>query len=132
LPKKSPEDGAIALSGKWRTDNDGEVSAERQTSAQLQYHARSVYAVLSIDNPKKPVPVNLLQDGKPVSKEEAGVDIRFEGETPYVEVSEPRMYDLLKNREFGRHLLGLEPQAAGVSLHTFTFGNDCQQDFDHM
>jgi hypothetical protein len=89
-----------------------------------------VYAVLSANNPKKPVRVDLLQDDKPLDSTGAGVDVRFDSQGSYLEVSSPRMYYLVKNPAFGSHLLALEPQAANFELHSFTYGNNCQQDFE--
>lgn len=126
----NPADGKVMFSGKWITRGDGVTSDEKRGSAQLQYHARSVYAVLSVENPKKPARVYLVQDGKPLDKNEAGVDVQFDSQGSYVEVSTPRMYYLVKNMAFGAHLLGLEPQASGFDLHSFTYGNDCQQEFE--
>ncbi|MGH9691422.1 MAG: redoxin domain-containing protein [Candidatus Acidiferrales bacterium] len=127
-----PNDGRVMLSGKWRTAQDGVTSAAPQASAQLRYHARSVYAVLSLENSKHPVRVYLLQDGKPIPKSDAGVDVRFDSEGSYMDVDAPRMYYLLKNTSFGSHLLTLEPKDSGLDLHSFTYGNNCQQDFDQL
>ncbi|HWG59739.1 MAG TPA: redoxin domain-containing protein [Candidatus Acidoferrales bacterium] len=127
-----PKDGGVMLSGKWITAQDGVTSRGNDARAELRYHARSVYAVLSAGNPKKPVKVYVLQDGKPLSKNEAGVDVRFDAQGSYIEVSDPRMYYLLKNLAFGSHLLVLAPQAGGFSLHSFTYGNNCQQDFQPL
>jgi thiol-disulfide isomerase/thioredoxin len=126
--KGEPKDGGVMLEGRWVTAKDGVTSASKQSSVVLRYHARSVYAVLSVDNPKKPVRFYLLQDGKPLSKDEAAADVQFDAQGSYVEVSESRLYYLLKNAAFGSHLLTLEPQGKNFSLHSFTYGNDCQQD----
>lgn len=126
---REPNDGRVMLDGKWRMAKDGVTSDSKQGKAQLRYHARSIYAVLSVDNPKKPVRVNLLQDGKPLTQNDTGVDVKFDASGSYLEVDEPRMYYLIKNPELGSHLLTLEPQGNGFSLHSFTYGNNCQQDF---
>lgn len=126
----APTDGKVMLSGKWVPQQDGITSDEKHGTAQLRYHARSVYAVLSVENPKSPVRVNLLQDGKPLSQGNAGVDVHLDAQGSYLEVSSPRMYYLVNNPTFGAHLLELQPQAPGFVLHSFTYGNDCQQDFD--
>ena len=126
----TPSDGKIMFSGRWMVQQDGVTSDEKHGAAQLGYHARSVYAVLSVENPRKPVRVDVLQDGKPLPQNEAGVDVQFDSQGSYIEVSTPRMYYLVKNTAFGSHLLGLEPQAPGFDLHSFTYGNDCQQDFE--
>lgn len=118
------------LSGHWITQQDGVTSSDKHGQALLRYHARSVYAVLSVANPKKPVRVDLLQDGKPLDSTAAGVDVRFDNKGSYLEVSDPRMYYLVKNTAFGSHLLALQPEASDFALHSFTYGNDCQQDFE--
>ena len=125
-----PSDGRVMLSGKWRTERDGVISAGRQVTATIRYHARSAYAVLSLQNSKKPVRLLLMQDGKPLPQNAAGVDVRLDPQGSYLEVSEPRMYYLVQNPEFGAHLLTLEAQEKNLTLHTFTFGNNCQQQFE--
>ncbi len=124
-----PSDGRVMFSGRWRTDRDGVTSAGKQDEAVHRYHARSVYAVLSVENPKKPVRVYLEQDGRSLKQNEAGVDVRFDSQGSYLDVSEPRMYYLVQNPSFGSHLLTLEPQGKNLTLHSFTYGNDCQQKF---
>ena len=125
-----PQDGRVLLSGKWRPEQAGVISDSGKAKAELRYHARSVYSVLSVRNPKKPVRVYLLQDGKALLREDAGVDVQFDSQGSYIDVAEPRMYYLAKNTAFGSHLLTLEPQNRGLDLHSFTYGNDCQQNFD--
>jgi len=126
----APPDGKVMLSGRWTPLREGASSAEKHGEATLRYHARSVYAVLSVEDPKKPVRVYLLQDGKPLGQSESGMDVRFDSQGSFLEVGEPRMYYLVKNSTFGSHLLMLEPQAPLVTLHSFTYGNDCQQNFE--
>jgi len=129
-PDGTPADGKVMLSGRWITRQDGVISADKKSTAELRYHARSVYAVLSVTDPKKSVRVYLLQDGKPLDQSIAGVDVHFDAAGSYFEVSSPRMYYLVKNNAFGAHLLSLEPQQAEFVLHSFTYGNDCQQNFE--
>lgn len=125
-----PQDGRAMLSGKWTTEQDGVTSEDKEAEAELRYHARSAYAVLGVTNPKRPIRVYLLQDGKPLPQSEAGVDVQFDAQGAFLEVSNPRMYYLLKNDAFSSHLLTLQPQASGFVLHSFTYGNDCQQNFE--
>ncbi len=122
----APQDGGVVLGGKWETAHDGVTSKARDDTATLRYHARSVYSVLST---RKPVKVYVLQDGKPLAPAEAGVDVAFDSAGAYVEVNAPRMYDVVKNGNFGSHLLRLQPQGPGLTVHSFTYGNDCQQNF---
>lgn len=127
-----PQDGRILLDGKWLMARDGVTSESKQDKAELRYHARSVYAVLSVDNPKKPVRIDVLQDGKPLTQNEGGVDVHFDAQGSFVEVSEPRMYYLVKNPDLGSHLLTLQPQEHGLALHSYTYGNNCQQNFQQL
>jgi thiol-disulfide isomerase/thioredoxin len=126
----APADGKVMLSGRWITKQDGVTSDDKHDTAQLRYHARSVYAVLSVADPKKPVRVYLQQDGKPIDSSEAGVDVHSDAQGSYIDVISPRMYYLVKNAAFGSHLLSLAPERADFALHSFTYGNDCQQDFE--
>ena len=127
---KEPADGKVMLSGQWITQHDGATTAEKHGEAQLRYHALSVYAVVSAGNPKKPIRVDVLQDGKLLDRSEAGIDVRFDAQGSYLEVGSPRMYYLVKNAAFGSHLLALKPESSDFGLHSFTYGNNCQQDFE--
>jgi len=127
---REPADGRVILDGSWRTDHDGVTSTDKhENKATLRYHARSVYAVVSVENPKKPVRVDLLQDGSPLG-DAAGADIKTDGHGSYIEVAEPRMYYLIKNPALASHLLTLSPEGRDFTLHSFTYGNDCQQNFE--
>ncbi|HYL13119.1 MAG TPA: redoxin domain-containing protein [Terriglobales bacterium] len=126
---READDGRVLLEGKWRTEQEGVISAKEKGEVELRYHARSLYAVMSAADPKKPVRVYVLQDGKPLAKDEAAVDLQSDSQGSYIEVNEPRMYYVLKNTTFGSHLLTLKPQSTGFTLHSFTYGNNCQQDF---
>jgi thiol-disulfide isomerase/thioredoxin len=129
-----PPDGKVMFSGRWITSQDGVTSNEKHGTAQLRYHARSLYAVMSTANPKQSVRVYILQDGKPLNhndaQSDAGVDVKFDAQGSYLDINSPRMYYLVKNPAFGSHLIELQPQAPDFVLHSFTYGNDCQQDFD--
>jgi thiol-disulfide isomerase/thioredoxin len=125
-----PADGKVMLSGRWIVQQDGVTSDDKRDEAQLRYHARSAYAVISVVDPRKPVHVYLLQDGKPLDHSDAGVDVHFDAQGSYIDVSTPRMYYLVKDSAFGSHLLVLEPERSDFVLHSFTYGNDCQQDFE--
>ena len=123
-----PGDGGVMLNGMWLTMHDGVTSTAPDATAALRYHARSAYAVMS--ESQGVVRVYLQQDGKPLTSADAGVDVRFDRSGSYVEVKEPRMYYLVKNPAFGAHLLTLQPQSSGFTLLSFTYGNNCQQNFD--
>ncbi len=124
-PPHSPADGAAMLVGRWRIEKDGVVSEGHGAAAELRYHARSLYAVLSVQGGKR-TRVNLFQDGSPLPKESAGADVQFDAKGAYVEVGDARMYYLVRSPAFGAHLVSLQPEDSGIMVHSFTFGNDCQ------
>ncbi len=70
----------------------------------------------------------VYQDGKPVPPENRGRDIKVgkDGRT-YVEVTQPRMYYLINNKEYGRHILALEPSSDSFAAYAFTFGTACEE-----
>lgn len=125
MPPHSPPDGGVMLVGRWHIDQDGVTSKAQNTGAEIRYHARSVYAVLSLDGPKQ-VKVYLFQDGAPLPKDGAGADVKFDSKGAYVEVTQARMYYLVRSPRFTAHLLSLNPDGPGLTLHSFTFGNNCQ------
>jgi len=47
-------------------------------------------------------------------------------------VREPRMYYLVQNPAFGAHAVTLTPTKPGLTVNSFTFGNDCQTKFPHL
>ena len=125
VPPHSPPDGGVMLGGRWRVERDGVVSGGHGAAAELRYHGRSMYAVLSLKDPK-PIRVNLFQDGLPMPKEGAGSDVKFDDRGAYLEVTDSRMYYLVRSPAFTAHLISLQPDSAGLGLHSFTFGNNCQ------
>jgi thiol-disulfide isomerase/thioredoxin len=125
VPPHSPSDGGVMLSGRWRIDKDGATSAGQNSGAEIRYHARSMYAVLSLDGAKQ-MRVNLIVDGAAMAKEDAGEDVKFDSKGAYVDVTDARMYYLVRSPRFTAHLVSLEPEGSGLTLHSFTFGNNCQ------
>jgi len=125
LSPHSPHDGGVVLSGRWFIDQDGVTTKSKNAAAEIRYHARSLYAVMSLDKVKA-VKVYLFQDGDPLPKDAAGSDVKFDDKGAYVEVTQGRMYYLVRSLKFSAHLLALDPDGPGLTLHSFTFGNDCQ------
>ncbi len=126
-PPHSPPDGGVMLVGRWKVEKDGVTSDGHGAAAEIRYHARSLYSVLSLNGAKQ-VRVNLFEDGNPLSKQDAGADVKFDNKGAYLEVNEPRMYYLVRSPNFTAHLISLQPETPGLTLHSFTFGNNCQLD----
>jgi len=113
-------DGGIYLDGYWHATKQALVFGGGGGYIAVPYHAIQVNAVI--------VPtggagrVRVVQDGKPVAREDAGPDLRFDAEgTSYVTVDAPRAYDLLTNQKFAEHELRLYPDRVGLGFFDFAF-----------
>jgi thiol-disulfide isomerase/thioredoxin len=125
----------FALKGQWFAAAEylRHVATARPPgdSVALHYRAKSVYLVAGSDD-SKPRRLYLMQDERPLPKAVWGVDVRAssDGRT-YVELGGERMYYLVNNNQFGGHLLMLYALEPGLSLYSFTFGNNCENKFAH-
>lgn len=133
----SVEDGRVALEGKWRTEKSGMTYREKKKGTEngeleMRYHARELYSVMNVAH-GHPSRLYILQDGKNLTRQNKGVDVQFDAQgRSYIEVREPRMYYLVQNPAFGSHTVVLKPSAPGITINSFTFGNNCQTDFPHL
>jgi len=134
----SVEDGKAAVSGRWETDKNGMIyrgkkgDVNGEDKLALRYHARELYAVLNVSH-GKPARLYIRQDGRDLTAKDKGVDVQFDSSGhSYIDVREPRMYYLVQNPSFGKHAVELIPSRAGLTVNSFTFGNDCQTQFPHL
>ena len=129
----SIEDGRVGLLGRWEAARSGMIYRGKHRGnepgddrASLRYHARELYAVMNVAH-GHPSRVYVLQDGKPLTAADKGVDVQIDSQgRSYIEVRQPRLYDLVQNPAFGSHTVDLFPTAQGLALNQFSFGNDCQ------
>jgi hypothetical protein len=101
------------LVGRWHIEHDGVTSEDRSDGAEVRYHARSMYAVISLSGVKR-VRVDVVEDGQPLPKQEAGSDVQFDSKGAYIDVADPRMYYIIRSPAFSAHLVSLEPQSPGL------------------
>ena len=100
-------------------------------AVELHYQAKAVYLVAGSDD-GSPKPLYVMQDGKPLPKHAWGVDMRADSAgRPYIPLGGKRMYYVVDNPDFGEHTLAVYATAPGVSLYSFTFGNNCENKFAH-
>ena len=140
------EDGHAAVSGRWETDegrdpdqSNGMIYRGKKKGngpsgdeLEMRYHARELYAVMNVEY-GHPSRVYIRQDGKDLTARDKGVDVKFDSQGhSYIEVREPRMYYLVANPTFGSHKVELFPTRAGLTINSFTFGNNCQVNFPHL
>jgi hypothetical protein len=132
-------DGQASVSGPWEADKNGMTYRGKKNSGEagpdkleMRYHARELYAVMNVSH-GHPSSVYIQQDGKDLTADDKGVDVKIDSQGhSYIEVREPRMYYLVENPAFGAHAATLTPTKPGLTVNSFTFGNDCQTKFPHL
>jgi len=87
----------------------------------ILFNATSVNAVINWEGPD-PFLVRVTLDGEDLSGANKGEDIIIDGGRSYVRVDEPRMYNLVRLKEFEGHELRLSSNSDLFSLYAFTFG----------
>jgi peroxiredoxin len=135
----SVADGRAVLSGPWKTDKNGMIYRGKNKSddptgdqLKIRYSARELYSVINVSH-GHPSRLYIQQDGKYLTAANKGVDVQIDNQgRSYLEIREPRMYYLVANPSLGRHTVSLFPTQAGLTINSFTFGNNCQTDFSHL
>ncbi len=117
----SRQDGAIYLQGFWHLTSEAAVSGESNGYLALRYHAIQLVVVMRPEGGGA-VRVNVAQDDRPVAREDAGKDLRYdERGRSYVIVDASRAYDLVMNARFGTHDVKLSPAGSGLGIYDFAF-----------
>lgn len=124
LPKKFNPD-AFYAAGRWRAHPEflesGVADSAASARVALVYTAKEVNLVMA-PTAQPEYRVVLTQDGQPVARGDAGDDVSYDEQgRSLVRVDEPRMYNLVRNAEFGSRRLELATTAAGLGLFAFTF-----------
>jgi len=110
---KEPDQDELSYGGKWRISPDFAVADGGQV--ELKFRAKRAYLVLG--SPGRPRTMDVMLDGKPISAEVAGKDVR----NGQVTIDRERLYDLVDLPEAGDHTLTLTPES-GIQAYAFTFG----------
>lgn len=137
--RDSVQDGTVVLSGKWQAHSDGMTYRGKKSPGgssagelEMRYHARQLYGVINVARGHAER-LYITQDGKDLTQANRGVDVQFDAQGhSYVLVREPRLYYLVANPGFGSHVVLLRPTAPGLTVDSFTFGNNCQTQFSHL
>jgi thiol-disulfide isomerase/thioredoxin len=123
----SHEEGKIYLNGYWHVSPGGQamISGGNNGYLDMVYQAIQVEVVMKPDNGQS-VRVNVTEDGKPVPLSDAGADVRYDADgNSYVQVNTPRAYEVIMNKEFGKHDLRLAPDRYGLGIYDIAF-ESCQ------
>ncbi|SRR6266851_4971959 len=125
----------FALDGDWKAGDEFvrhmRSSAQPKDAVELHYQAKAVYLVAGSDD-GSPKPLFVTQDGKPLPRDTWGVDVHADTNgRSLITLGGKRMYYVVNNPEFGEHLMALSTASPGLSLYSFTFGNNCENKFAH-
>jgi hypothetical protein len=116
--------GRVYLKGKWYNEREGvrfEGEEGEEGSASFTYEASEVNSVMSLDGTGSGR-VYATQDRQPLTKENAGSDVRFDEKgLSYILVDGPRDFNIISNREFGEHEIALTTRTRDLELFTFSF-----------
>ncbi len=117
-------EGFFYLEGDWMLTGETTarpVGATGESRLHLRYLAKEVNLVMNPPLAGGGARLELLQDGSPLSAEDAGEDVKVEDGRAVVSVDAPRMYRLVKNSEIDTHDLTLSTTSDGLGLYAFTF-----------
>ncbi|MGA7216722.1 MAG: redoxin domain-containing protein [Candidatus Sulfotelmatobacter sp.] len=119
-----PEETFFYANGRWASTTEYfEAAGDGPHSLKLKYEASAVNLVMASPRGLS-AEVGVLQDGKPLARNEATQDIRFRRSSSvdesYIVVDSARMYSVVSNEEFGEHELELIC-SEGVAAFAFTF-----------
>ncbi|MEE9252834.1 MAG: redoxin domain-containing protein [Thermodesulfobacteriota bacterium] len=119
------KDDTIYFGGRWLVSKEYSRPAltdgDSDARVHLRYTSSEVNIVISPEG-EKGFKVFIMQDDAYLAPEDMGDDVKTdtEGRT-FIEVDEPRMYNIVKNGEFGTRRLKLSTSSNACSLHAFTF-----------
>jgi thiol-disulfide isomerase/thioredoxin len=117
------------LEGPWFAGRELIVTCPllgRESRLRLRYTAAEVNLVLAPpDSADLPVEARatlvLRQDGRPLAPEDRGPDVIEIGDATAIDVTEPRMYRLVRNRASGTRELEIWTRKPGLEAYAFTF-----------
>ena len=119
------DENFFSANGRWASTAEYFEAAESGPhTLRLKYEASAVNLVMACPHAAS-AEVTILQDGNPLTRQQATKDTRFRpgtngAEESYVTVDSARMYFLVDDHEFGEHELELRC-APGVAAFAFTF-----------
>ncbi|NNN06773.1 MAG: redoxin family protein [Elusimicrobia bacterium] len=121
--------GEIALRGRWKTTPDG-LRLERKNDfrdsfVRVVYRASQVLAVLAPPSGQS-ARMFVKRDDQWLHEGDAGRDVRFDEDgRSYVDVSSPRLYDLVRDDGAKMRELLVLPDRRGAAIDGFQFADAC-------
>jgi thiol-disulfide isomerase/thioredoxin len=117
-------DGRFYLEGEWlneRSSLRSNPGPDQEDHVILNYQGLEVNAVLQAEDGKQ-LELVVQQDNRFLTMEDKGEDVQVDRDgRSCVSVVEPRMYNLVRNREFGEHVLRITTRSNACGLYSFSF-----------
>ena len=115
-------DNRIYAVGNWLNDRNSLRHDDAENGQIiLSYHALEVNAVLKPDGERN-LEVTVRQNDEFLNDENKGDDIRFDRDgRSFMVVSEPRLYNVIKNQRYGEHVLKMMTANEGFTVYSFNF-----------
>lgn len=117
-------EGRIYLQGDWSSHRSNirlNVAGGDSGSLTMLYRATEVSAVLNPEG-ERDFQVFVEQDGKFLDKSNSGSDVYSDGEgRSFLRVTDARLYHVVRNPEFGEHILRLTSRSNGMSVYCVSF-----------
>jgi hypothetical protein len=114
----------LYLSGIWHNDRSYlqlDEEEGREGYLTVSYQAKDVNAVIKPEGEKN-FQVFVRQDNEYLTPRNKGDDVRIDEDgRSYILVTEPRLYSIVKNREFGEHVVRLSTRSRGFALYSLSF-----------
>lgn len=119
-------EGRVYLHGNWLTKRDFlklEQSGGEEGHLVVSYQARDVDAVIKPEGESN-FQIFVMQDRGYLTGENKGTDVLLDDEgRSYMLISEPRLYNIVKNREFGEHTVKLSSRSNGFAIYSISFAS---------
>ncbi len=117
-------DGRFYAAGDWMNGRDS-IRLDQHDGGEghiiLDYQGVEVGGVLRQEGKGK-VEIEVRQDDHFLTSESRGEDVRLAADgRSYLVVSEPRLYNIIKNREYGEHVLKLSSHSNALAVYSFSF-----------
>lgn len=109
----------VYLQGEWKQTDESIEFDDKEGYILMLYRGSEANMVLK--SAKGKLQCEILLDGKPLSKSNAGPDVVFKGKKSFVVVSNDDLYRIVKTKGSEEHELKLLPKR-GLQAFTYTFG----------
>jgi thiol-disulfide isomerase/thioredoxin len=116
IPNTIPSD-SFAYGGEWNVTSERALPTANST-LEFRFNASNVYLVIRPKSGFSSGKINVSLDGKPIGADDSGVDVT----NAQITAQEDRLYNLVKLKNPGEHLLKLEFLDSNLELYAFTFG----------